>query len=224
MPALRAQRGPKAVKMDPGMLLAAALKVFARDGLEGASLRAIAREAGCDPALIYYHFENKEAVFSALLEARIPPMVADLRRLASPRDTRGTAEKLWTAMQLFHTHLQDSAGFRSMVRGQIVRGATGLPRLLAKKLLPAQAALRSIIRNGLAQGTLRPGLNPFLVALFLIRMEAEILDLVPALARPKTGLGPPEAVAEAERAWFEVFWRGVASDPLEPLGFFAAQA
>jgi len=219
VPAPRPQRGPKAVKMDPGTLLEAAQRVFARDGLDRASLRAIAREAGCDPALIYYHFENKEAMFAALLEQRISPMVADLRRLARPGDPRSTAEKLWTAMQLFRTHLQDSPGFRSMVRGQIVRGAEGLPRLLAERLRPAQQALRAIIRRGLRQGDLRTGLDPFLVALFLIRMEAELLDLVPAFSLSTAGLPPDVALPLAERVWFEVFWRGVATDPLQALPF-----
>ena len=205
--------------MDPRTLREAALKVFARDGLEGASLRAIAREAGCDPSLIYYHFENKEAMFEALLEARIPPLVADLRRLANPLDRRSTAEKLWLAMQCFHARLHDSAGFRSMVRGQIVKGAETIPHLLAKKLVPAQLAMRAIIRRGLRRGELRPGLNPFLVALFLIRMEAELLDLVPAFSMQAAGLPPEVALPMAERTWFDVFWRGVAADPLAPLPF-----
>jgi len=212
-------RGPKAVKMDPRTLLDAALKVFGREGLEGASLRAIAREAGCDPSLIYYHFENKEAMFTALLEERIPPLVKDLRRLADPLDPRSTAEKLWTAMRCFHRHLHDSAGFRAMVRGQIVRGAETIPEQLARRLRPAQFAVIAIIRRGLRRGELRPGLNPYLVGLFLIRMEAEILDLVPVFAERLAGLQPPAAVAMAERTWFDVFWRGVAAHPMEPLPF-----
>jgi AcrR family transcriptional regulator len=205
--------------MDPQTLLVAAQTVFARDGLAGASLRAIAREAGCDPSLIYYHFDNKEAMFEALLEARIPPMVAALRKLANPLDPRGTAEKLWAAQQCFHTHLHDSAGFRSMVRGQMVRGAEAIPELLARKLIPAQLAMRAIIRRGLRRGELRPGLNPFLVALFLLRMEAELLDLVPAFSMQAAGIPPEVALPMAERTWFEVFWRGVAADPLQPLPF-----
>jgi len=212
-------RGPKTVKMDPRTLLEAAQKVFARDGLEGASLRAIAREAGCDPSLIYYHFENKEAMFSALLEARIPPLVADLRRLANPLDPRSTADKLWAALQCFHRHLSDNAGFRNMVRGQIVKGAEAIPALLAQKLLPAQVAMRSMVRRGLRRGELRPGLNPLLVTFIFFRMEAEILDLVPPYALRATGLAPEVALPLAERAWFELFWRGVAANPLEPLPF-----
>lgn len=205
--------------MDPRTLLDAALKVFGREGLEGASLRAIAREAGCDPSLIYYHFENKEAMFTALLEERITPLVKDLRRLANPLDRRGTAEKLWLAMQAFHLHVHDSAGFRAMVRGQIVRGAETIPEQLAIRLRPAQMAVLGILRRGQRRGELRPDLNPFLLGLFLIRMEAEILDLVPIFAERLAGLPAPTAIALAERTWFEVFWRGVAVNPLEPLPF-----
>ena len=197
MPTLR-PRGPKAVRMAPATLLEAAQKVFARDGLEGASLRAIAREAGCDPSLIYYHFDNKEAMFEALLDARIPPLVADLRRLANPLEPRSTAEKLWAALACFRCHLHDSAGFRSMVRGQIVKGAETIPALLEKKLIPAHVALRAIIRRGLRRGELRPGLNPFLVGLFLLRMEAELLDLVPVFSMRTSGLPPETALPLAE--------------------------
>lgn len=207
----------KTVKLDRAALLAAAQRIFAQAGLEGASMRAIAREAGCDVSLIYYYFENKEAIFTALLDARIPPLVREVRRLANPRDPRPTAEKLWTIIQVFHSHADDS-GFRSMVRGQIGKG-DGISELLARKLIPAQVAMRAIVRRGLRRGELRPGLHPLLVLTFLIRMEAELLDLVPAFARMFSDLDPDQALLMAERTWFEVFWRGVATDPLIPLPF-----
>jgi len=49
-------------------ILDAARALFARDGLEGASLRAIAAEAGYTPAALYFHFESREAIYAALLE------------------------------------------------------------------------------------------------------------------------------------------------------------
>lgn len=207
-------RGPKAVKVDARVLLEAALVVFARDGLQQASLRAIARQAGCDPALIYYHFENKEAMFRALLEDRIPPLVEDLRRLADPADRRGAAEKCWAVLAIFHDRFQSSGGFRAMVRGELVRGAGGIRELLSVQLAGAHRAVRSILEEGLRQGQIRPGIDPFLMAFFLVRMEFEILDLVPPLAGALAGGMPSGAsVPLAERTWFEVFWRGVAAHP-----------
>lgn len=204
--------------MDARALLDAAKKVFARDGLDGASLRAIAKEAGCDPSLIYYYFNNKEAMFTALLEESIPPLVREIRRLANPRDPRSTAEKLWCLLQLFRTHAHDRA-FRSMIRGQIARGAEGVPEILERRLIPAQVALRAIFRRGMRRGEVRDGQNPLLLTMFFLRMEAEILDLVPAFALRVAHVPPEEGVRFAEREWFHVFWRGIAADPAAPLPF-----
>ena len=53
------------------LILEAARRVFGRDGLDGASLRAIALEAGYTPAALYFHFDSKEAIYGALLEASL---------------------------------------------------------------------------------------------------------------------------------------------------------
>lgn len=48
-------------------VLDAARTVFQRLGIEGASIREIAREAGYTPGAIYSYFDNKEAIYGALL-------------------------------------------------------------------------------------------------------------------------------------------------------------
>jgi AcrR family transcriptional regulator len=53
------------------LILDAARRVFENDGLEGASLRAIAAEAGYTPAALYFHFESKEAIYAELLAASL---------------------------------------------------------------------------------------------------------------------------------------------------------
>ncbi len=53
------------------LILEAAQRVFARDGLAQASLRAIAREAGCTTGAIYPWFGSKEALYAALLETSL---------------------------------------------------------------------------------------------------------------------------------------------------------
>ena len=49
------------------LMLAAARAVFLRLGIEGASIREIAKQAGYTPSAIYSYFENKEAIYAALL-------------------------------------------------------------------------------------------------------------------------------------------------------------
>lgn len=53
-------------------ILNAALRVFAEKGFARASNRDVARETGITPGLIYYYFENKEALLRTILEERSP--------------------------------------------------------------------------------------------------------------------------------------------------------
>ena len=66
-------------------------------------------------------------------------------------------------------------------------------------------------------GDLRADVHPFLMAFYLVRMELEILDLVPTIAMPMAGLSADGVLPLAERTWFELFWRGVAARPEQPL-------
>src|SRR5215203_2398187 len=49
------------------LVLDAARAVFEEHGIEGASIREIAKRAGYTPGAIYSYFESKEAIYGALL-------------------------------------------------------------------------------------------------------------------------------------------------------------
>ena len=49
------------------LILASARDIFAENGLEGASLRAVAAHAGYTPAALYFHFDSKEALYAEVL-------------------------------------------------------------------------------------------------------------------------------------------------------------
>src|SRR5262247_497864 len=54
-----------------GLILQAAREVFEAEGLDGASLRAIAAAAGYTPAALYFHFDSKEAIYAEVLRASL---------------------------------------------------------------------------------------------------------------------------------------------------------
>ncbi|MCL5263091.1 MAG: TetR/AcrR family transcriptional regulator [Acidobacteria bacterium] len=62
-------------------LLAAARKVFARDGFEAARIEDIAAEAGRSRGAFYANFANKESAFFALREQAIAEYKAEMQRL-----------------------------------------------------------------------------------------------------------------------------------------------
>jgi AcrR family transcriptional regulator len=68
----RPRRGERRL-ITRAQLLDAAERVFARDGLRGASVDAIALEAGYSTGAVYSNFKGKEDLFLTLLEERIDP-------------------------------------------------------------------------------------------------------------------------------------------------------
>ncbi len=52
-------------------ILEAASHLFMERGLQGASMDAVAREAGVSKQTVYSHFQNKEALYSACIKAKV---------------------------------------------------------------------------------------------------------------------------------------------------------
>jgi AcrR family transcriptional regulator len=56
-----------------GAIVEAARRVFAAKGYDGATLRAIAREAAVDPALVHHYFDGKASLFVAAMALPFDP-------------------------------------------------------------------------------------------------------------------------------------------------------
>src|SRR5436309_11760225 len=65
-------RTAKVVEDRREQIIDAAMRVFSQKGFTRATNKDIAREAGITPGLIYHYFENKEALFKAIIEGRSP--------------------------------------------------------------------------------------------------------------------------------------------------------
>jgi len=68
-------------------IVAAARAVFEREGLNGATLRAIAAEAGYTPAALYFHFDSKEALYAEVLGRSIATLQAKVDEAVAAADT-----------------------------------------------------------------------------------------------------------------------------------------
>jgi AcrR family transcriptional regulator len=70
-----------------GLILDAARDIFETDGIEGASIRAIAKRAGYTPGAIYFHFASKEDIYGALLDQSLDALVARVTNALQPDAT-----------------------------------------------------------------------------------------------------------------------------------------
>jgi AcrR family transcriptional regulator len=85
-------------------LIAAAMGVFARDGYAGASVDAIAEQAGFTVGALYSNFATKQELFLAVFEHHCAGELAALRALA---EQATTAEELLAAVTARFADLDD---------------------------------------------------------------------------------------------------------------------
>jgi AcrR family transcriptional regulator len=74
-------------------VVTAARTRFLAEGVDGASLRAIARDAGTNLGMVYYYFPTKDALFLAAIEEVYSGLLDDFSRLLS-RPGLSTASQL----------------------------------------------------------------------------------------------------------------------------------
>lgn len=89
----RTGRRPGTTQSRQAILTAARAK-FAVHGYEGASIRAIAQEAGVDTALIHHFFLSKEGLFAASIHDVVHPHRVIEAVVGRRRATRGMGERL----------------------------------------------------------------------------------------------------------------------------------
>jgi AcrR family transcriptional regulator len=96
----RAGRQRAVSNLKRGLILDAARAVFEAEGLDGASLRAIAVAAGYTPAALYFHFDSKEAIYAEVLRESLVNLGQTVNGAAS-RGKRAVDRLRATAMAFF---------------------------------------------------------------------------------------------------------------------------
>jgi AcrR family transcriptional regulator len=133
-----------------GQIITAARHAFAAKGFAGASMRAIAAEAGVDAALIHHYFENKQQLFLATVALPIdmPRKLEDIA--VGGRD--GMGERLVrTVLGVWDSDLQPSlvAAIRTTLTDPALTKSVGeflaleiIGHVLRRDDLPAEEANR----------------------------------------------------------------------------------
>jgi AcrR family transcriptional regulator len=117
-------------------ILDAAEKLFAKQGFEATSLRAIIADAGVNLAAIHYHFRSKEGLVRAVLERRIAPINEErIRQLQACLRRRG--ERIPPVEEILEAFLGPflSLGLKHSVEGRLLMHLMGRILLQPSEML-----------------------------------------------------------------------------------------
>ncbi|WP_370054196.1 TetR family transcriptional regulator [Leifsonia sp. EB41] len=134
----RKERGAASTR---SAIVRAAAEEFTERGYEAASLRAVARRAGVDSALVHHYFDDKAELFAATLEAPLrPDRVLDVV-LGAPREQVGE-----TLVRYLLTQLEDerAAGRMVLILRTVLSSGPGtrmLREFLTREVFARLAAL-----------------------------------------------------------------------------------
>lgn len=177
------------------VIVEATLEMLADEGYHALSVEAVAARAGVGKATIYRRWPGKrELVVDALaaLNAALPD-------LPPPGPTRARAQVL-----MEHVCRKDPGSLSGRIMPRMLAYRTSHPELfeayVRRVIEPRRERMRTVLREGIEHGDVRPGLD----------VELAALALTSPLVMMAMGQAVPEGTVERLA---EIVWPGIAADP-----------
>ncbi len=133
--------GPTARADTRERILDAAEGLFAERGLAGTAVRDIAARVGLSAPSLYNHFEGKQALYEAVLERGVRPLLDLMQGLAARERTVAARDALIGSIM---AHLSKRPHLPRLVHHEVVSGGVYLSKL-------ARSWIRPILEQGIAE-------------------------------------------------------------------------
>lgn len=188
-------------------ILIAAMDLFAKKGFRGTTTRDLATQADVNEAIIFRHFNNKEELYTAILEHKAAEAqdhhMEELERLAK----EGTDEEFFMALgRTFMERHEKDTTFMRLLLFSALEG-----HQLSDMFVASMSARRpsfNHIQDRIAQGVFRE-VNPNLAARAFIGMFASFVLWQEIFDFKKT---QPYDSEEVVRTFVSIFLNGMTKD------------
>jgi AcrR family transcriptional regulator len=163
-------------------ILDAAAEAFAELGFAGARVDEIARRAGVNKAMLYYHVGDKEALYREVLHRNFESIVREVEqrvsRVSSP------SQRLAAFIEALAVGVREVDHHRRIMLREIAAGGEHFDGELIARIRPVVETLRSILEEGVARGELRATrlLPTHLSIVGAVIFMTSVLSLAPKLA------------------------------------------
>lgn len=172
-------------------ILVAARARFLREGVDGASLRAIAADAGTSIGMVYYYFRSKDELFLAVVEVPYVKLLDELTRELDP--ALPSRDRILAIYHRVARATPDEAEIVRLVVREALVSSSRLASIVARFQRGHIPLVLRAIADGVREGSIRDDVSPLLL-LPVIAAVGAIPQLVFArLSRSARSVLPPAA-------------------------------
>ena len=161
----------------------AAREIFATQGFEGASVRAITTAAGTNLGSITYHFGSKRALYEAMLEESLRPVLTRVQNAAAGEGS--ALDRIVAVVEAYFDHFAIHPDLPHLLLQEITAGKKPPPAVL-RIVAEVMGTIAALQVEGEEEGSIRPA-HPLLTALSTVAQPV-YLTLVAPVARSLTGM------------------------------------
>ncbi len=189
-------------------ILRAAAQCFASRGFSGTTTREVAARAGITEAGLYRHFPSKEALYAAIIDAKMqtPELVAGVAEAAARGDDRAVLGGL--ARALLERGLADP-GFVRILFFSALEGHALAEPFFEARVRRLREFLAGYVARRVEEGAFRP-VDPVLAARAFLGMVADHVNMVVVFRRAELEARPPEEIAGV---FVDLFLSGLHASP-----------
>jgi AcrR family transcriptional regulator len=178
-------------------IVSAAAGLFAEHGFAGASVDEIARRAGVNKAMLYYHIGDKAELFATVLEEFLEGVREVLAEVTERTPDPG--ERIRKAQATILGAFHKNPDVPRIVVREMAMGGESLPDRALAKVGEIVAITYRTVSDGRASGAFGE-VNPFLVHAMLFGTSALIVNSAKLRSRVERAAGLPIAASAGPEA------------------------
>ncbi len=190
-------------------IVRAARERFLREGVDGASLRGIADDAGTSVGMVYYWFPTKDDLFLAVIEDIYGTFLGDIE--AAVADGGDTEERIHRAFKRLSRMSDEELTVIRLVLREVLVSSERRSRVAARFLRGHVPLLIATLAEGVSRGDVAPGFHPaslVFACIALAIMPQVAIRLISTVVPKSVPLPTPEVLAED---LVRVLFRGIGA-------------
>jgi AcrR family transcriptional regulator len=179
----------------------AAAQLFADHGLDATKMEDVATATGVPKATLYYYFEGKEDILAFLFKEVLDEVA---RAVDEAVQAEGRAVDRLRALVVAHLRVFEDLPAASLALQFDLGRAARIPLIDERIEAAYRGPVRQLLREGAADGSLRPVAHPRLVAV-------AVLGAVTTVGINAIALGPARPVEDVADDVLDLVLRGVGA-------------